>query len=451
MSPKTKLLLFLLLVQGFSWGQNQKFSLDQARAYGVENRKSMTIADLEILSAQKKVLEVTAMGLPQINAEGTFQQYINIPTTVVDATFLDPTAPPGATTSFRMGTKYSMIGGISASQLLFDGSYFVGLQVSKHVAEFVAMNKDQVAWDIQYQVTQAYFNVLTAKANVEILDSIVKSTETLFRKMETMRSIGFIEQQEVDQLEMNFSRSKAMLNNANRMLKVSKNLLKMHMGYPYEQDIEVDSNLSNYMNKMILEYGQLKGSVEQNIQIILLAKRKEIAEYELKNTQYAHFPQLSTFFNHQYMAFRNEFNFFSNGDWFPSTAWGVNLRVPIFSGGMRHQRVQQAKIDVMKREEEINETKRMLQFQEIRLIQDFESAIDQLRIEEKNVELAYKIYSNVSTKRNIGTTSTLDVTQAYSQVLNAQAEYIRVCANLLNTKNELDNLYGSYNKIIESK
>lgn len=411
----------------------------------------MTIADLEILSAQKKVLEVTAMGLPQINAEGTFQQYINIPTTVVDATFLDPTAPPGATTSFRMGTKYSMIGGISASQLLFDGSYFVGLQVSKHVAEFVAMNKDQVAWDIQYQVTQAYFNVLTAKANVEILDSIVKSTETLFRKMETMRSIGFIEQQEVDQLEMNFSRSKAMLNNANRMLKVSKNLLKMHMGYPYEQDIEVDSNLSNYMNKMILEYGQLKGSVEQNIQIILLAKRKEIAEYELKNTQYAHFPQLSTFFNHQYMAFRNEFNFFSNGDWFPSTAWGVNLRVPIFSGGMRHQRVQQAKIDVMKREEEINETKRMLQFQEIRLIQDFESAIDQLRIEEKNVELAYKIYSNVSTKRNIGTTSTLDVTQAYSQVLNAQAEYIRVCANLLNTKNELDNLYGSYNKIIESK
>ncbi len=451
MLPKINGLILTLLLWGATWAQNQKFSLEQARTYGLENRKTMTIADLEILSAQKKVLEVTSMGLPQINAEGTFQQYINIPTTVVDASFMNPNAPPGSTIAFRMGTTYSMIGGVSASQLLFDGSYFVGLQVSKHVAEFTAMNKDKVAWDIQYQVTQAYFNVLTAKANVQILDSIVQSAETLYRKMETMRSIGFIEQQEVDQLEMNYSRSKSMLNNANRMLTVAKNMLKMQMGYPYSQDLDVDADLSTYMNKMILEYGQLKGSVEQNMQLILMAKRKEISEYELKNTQYAHFPQLSAFFNHQYMAFRNEFNFFSDGNWFPSTAWGVNLRVPIFSGGMRHQRVQQAKIDVMKREEEINETKRMLQFQEIRLIQDFESAIDQLRIEEKNVDLAFRIYNNVTTKRNIGTTSTLDVTQAYAQVLNAQAEYIRVCANLLNTKNELDNLYGTYNKIIESR
>jgi outer membrane protein TolC len=451
MSQNLKLLLLLCLIQGSVWSQNQKFSLDQARAYGVLNRKTMTIADLEVLSAQKKVLEVTAMGLPQIKAEGTFQQYLNIPTSVVDASFINPNAPAGSTVSFRMGTTYSMIGGVSASQLLFDGSYFVGLQVSKHVADFASMNKDKVAWDIQYQVTQAYFNVLTAKSNVQIMDSIVKSTENLYRKMESIRKIGFIEQQEVDQLEMNFSRSKSMLNNAGRLLNVAKNMLKMQMGYPYNQDLDVDADLQQYVNKIILEYGQIKGSVEQNMQLILMAKRKEISEYELKNTQYAYFPQLSAFFNHQYMAFRNEFNFFSGGDWFPSTAWGINLRVPVFTGGMRHQKVQQAKIDVLKREEEINEAKRMLEFQEIRLIQDFESAIEQLRIEEKNVDLAMKIYANSSNKKNIGTNSTLDVTQAYSQILNAQAEYIKACSSLLNTKSELDNLYGTFNKIIESK
>ena len=113
--------------------------------------------------------------------------------------------------------------------------------------------------------------------------------------------------------------------------------------------------------------------------------------------------------------------------------------------------MQQAKIDVMKREEEIQETKRMLQFQEIRLIQDFESAIDQLRIEEKNIALALRIFNNTTAKKDIGTNSTLDVTQAYSQVLNAQAEFVRACSTLLNTKSELDNLYGTFNKIIESK
>lgn len=441
----------LVMACSSSLSQATVMSLDQARTYGLENRRSMTIADLEILSAQKRVLEATSMGLPQINIEGNFQEYINIPTSVVDASFMDPNAPPGSTVAFRMGMRYSMIGGVSASQLLFDGSYFVGLQVSKHVAEFTSMNKTQVVADLQFQISQAYFNVLMAKANVDIMDSIVASTEDLFRKMEKMKSIGFVEQQDVDQLEMNWSRALAMKNNAQRLYTVSTSMLKMQIGFPFEQDLAVDESLSYYLNKMILEYGELKGSLENNMQLILLEKRKEIAEYEHKYRKYVHFPQLSSFFQHQYMGFRNEFDFFQTGDWFPSTAWGVTLRIPISSGGMRNAQMQMARIDVMKREEEIAETRRMLMFQEIRFIQEFENAIEQLRIEEKNVTLAMRIFANTNQKRELGMASTLELTQAYAQVLTAQADYIRACSNILMTKNELDNLYGTFNKIIDTK
>jgi outer membrane protein len=450
MLKKSSSILILMLL--FNWVQAQTtMSLDQARQYGLENRRSMTIADLEILSAQKRVLEATSIGLPQVNADGTFQQFINIPTSVVDASFINPNAPPGSTVAFRMGMPYSMTGGISASQLLFDGSYFVGLQVSKHVAEFVAMNKTQVAADLQFQITQAYFNVLMAKANVDIMDSIVESTEVLFLKLKKMQEIGFVQQQDVDQLEMNWSRAKGMKNNASRLYNVALSMLKMQIGFPFDADLAVDESLNYYLNKMILEYGELKGSLENNIQLILLDKRKEISEYEWKHKKYMHFPQLSSFFQHQYMAFRNEFDFFQPGEWFPSTAWGVTLRIPISSGGMRNAQMQMARIDVMKREEEIAETRRMLMFQEIRLIQEFENAIEQLRIEEKNVALAMRIYSNTNQKREIGVASTLELTQAYAQVLNAQADFIRACSNILMTKNELDNLYGNFNNLIEKK
>lgn len=426
-------------------------SLEQARQFGLENRRAMTIADLEILSAQKRVLEATSIGLPQVNIDGNFQQFINIPTSVVDASFINPNAPPGSTVAFRMGTKYSMNAGISASQILFDGSYFVGLQVTKHVAEFVGMNKSQVGADLQYQITQAYFNTLMAKANVEIMDSIVLSTESLFLKMQKMKEIGFVDQQDVDQMEINWSRAKAMKNNAQRLFTVSISMLKMQIGFPFDKDLAVDESLSYYLNKMILEYGELKGNLENNMQLILLDKRREIAEFEHKYKKYVHFPQLSTYFQHQYMAFRNEFNFFQTGDWFPSTAWGVTLRIPISSGGMRNAQMQMARIDVLKREEEIAETRRMLMFQEIRLIQEFDSAIEQLYIEEKNVALALKIYNNTSQKREIGTASTLEMTQVYAQVLSAQADFIRACSNILMTKNELDNLYGTFNNLIETK
>ncbi len=447
-SSRVLVLLFLL---NKAAAQPTMMSLNQAQQYGLENRRSMTIADLEVLSAQKRVLEATSIGLPQINADGTFQQFINIPTTVVDASFLNPNAPPGSTIAFRMGMPYSVTGGISASQLLFDGSYFVGLQVSKHVAEFAAMNKTLVAIDLQYQIAQAYFNVLMAKANVDIMDSIVASTEELYLKMQKMKDIGFVQQQDVDQLEMNWSRARAMKNNAQRLYVVSVSMLKMQIGFPYDQDLVVDESLAYYLNKVILEYGDLRGSVENNMQLILLDKRKEISTYELKHKQYMHFPQLSSFFQHQYMAFRNEFDFFQPGDWFPSTAWGVTLRIPISSGGMRNAQMQMARIDVLKREEEIAETRRMLVFQEMRLIQEFENAIEQLRIEEKNVLLAMRIYTNTSQKKEIGVASTLELTQAYAQVLNAQADYIRACSNILMTKNELDNLYGAFNNLIEKK
>ena len=441
--------LFFLL----QWANAQKtvMSLDQARQYGLENRRAMTIADLEILSAQKRVLEATSIGLPQVNVDGNFQQFINIPTSVVDASFINPNAPPCSTVAFRMGTKYSMNAGITASQLLFDGSYFVGLQVTKHVAEFVGMNKTQVAADLQYQITQAYFNVLMAQANVEIMDSIVLSTEAIYLKMKKMQEIGFMEQEDVDQFEINWSRALAMKNNAQRLYTVSISMLKMQIGYPFDQELAVDEKLNYYLNKMILEYGELKSNLEGNIQLMLLEKRKEISEYELKHKKYVHFPQLSTYFQHQYMAFRNEFTFFESGDWFPSTAWGVTLRIPISSGGMRNAQMQMARIDVLKREEEIAETRSMLMFQEIRLIQEFESAIEQLRIEEKNVTLALKIYNNTSQKREIGTASTMEMTQVYTQVLSAQADFIRACSNIFMTKNELDNLYGTFNTLIETK
>lgn len=440
------LLIGLACLEGFCFSQAQVFSLHEAQVYGMDNRSVLNMADLEILSAQKRVLEATSMGLPQINAEFNFQQYLNIPTSVVDASFVNPNAPPGSTVAFRMGTNYSAVAGVSASQLLFDGSYFVGLQVSKHVAEFVRMNKDQKIQDLHYEITRAYYNVLVAKANLDAMNFIVNTSDSLYEKFVALQKLGMIESDETDQIEINTLQARAARNNAMRMLDVAKNLLKMNMGYPYENDIDISIDLSKNLNQIILEYGQLKTDLQQNMQLILLDKRREIAEYELKHKKFVHFPQLSAFFNHQYMAFRNDFDFFQGGDWFPATAWGVTLRIPISSGGMRNAQMQQAKIDVMIREQEIMETKRMFEFQQIQFINEFESAIEQLRLEEKNIALATKLLDNAQKKSKLGLVGAIEITQLYAQMLNAQANYIRASSAVFNAKNDLDNLYSNFNK-----
>jgi outer membrane protein TolC len=278
------------------------------------------------------------------------------------------------------------------------------------------------------------------------MDSIVNTSEALYQKFAGLQALGMIQSDEVDQIEINALQAKAARNNALRMLDVAKNLLKMNMGYPYESDIDIASSLTLNLNQIIVEYGQLKNDVQQNMQLILLDKRREISEYELKHKKYVHFPQLSAFFSHQQMAFRNEFNFFQTGDWFPATLWGITMKIPISSGGMRNAQMQQAKIDVLIREEEIAETKRMFEFQQIQLINEFESAIEQLRLEEKNIALATKLLDNAQKKSQMGLVGAIEITQLYAQMLNAQANYVRASSAVFNTKNDLDNLYSNFNK-----
>jgi len=445
---RIKLVLLFSLVPTLYLQSQQTFNLAQAQAYGVENHEKVKNAHLDLLSAKKKVWETTAIGLPQINAEGNFQEYINIPTSVVDASFVNPNAQPGDVVSFRMGQKYNATAGINASQLIFDGSYIVGLQVSKFYTEFIQSSIEKSEQDIQYNIAQAFYNVLIAQDNLALIDSLESSAQDLWSKTELIFEQGMIEREEVDQLEINTLRLNSMRVNTERQLTVALNFLKLQMGYPMDQEITLQGELNEYLKQIEFEFADLQGSIKDNINLIMLNQQKRLSEFELKNKRFQHFPQLAAFFQHQYMAFRPEFDFFQDKPWYPSTAWGITLKIPILSSGMRAMQVQQAKIEVEKNENSIKELERTLQFQEFQTKANFENALTQSKLEKRNVDLAKSIYKNTNIKREVGVVNSLQVTQTYSQVLTAQTEYLNAVLQVLQAKNELDNLYGNFNQAI---
>ena len=445
---KLLILTLSILIPILSIGQQQSFTLEQAQVYGLENREQIKNSQLDLLAAKKKVWETTAIGLPQINAEGNFQEYLNIPTSVVDASFMNPNAPPGEVVSFRMGQKYNVTGGINASQLIFDGSYIVGLQVSKFYTQFVESSIEKSEQEIQFNIAQAFYNVLIARDNLKLIDSLEQSATKLLEDTKVIFGQGMIEKEEVDQLEFNQLRLNSIRVNTSRQYTVSVHFLKLQMGYPMHGDIEIIGDLNEYLKQIEFEFADLKGSIQENINLVMLNQQKRLSEYDLKNKRYQHFPQLAAFFQHQYMAFRPEFDLFQDKPWYPSTAWGITLKIPILSSGMRAMQVQQAKIEVEKNENSIKELERTLQFQEIQTKANFENALSQIKTERKNVELAKNIYNNTALKKEIGMVNSLQVTQTYAQLLTAQTDYLNTVLQVLQAKNELDNLYGNFNNVI---
>lgn len=418
----------------------QNFTLFEAQNYALENAEQLKNAEIDVQIAQKKIVETRAIGLPQINAEGTFNHFINLPVQVVDGAFI---GQPGSLISFRAGTDYAVTGGLAVNQLIFDGSYLVGLQVSKFYKEFVATNIELTQEQVLMNVTKAYELALVSRENMRFLNSLVLSTEELLNKQRELLALDLIIQEDVDQINYAYITAQSNFVSAKYQYENTVAFLKMTMAYPMDRPIELMDNLESVLTHALSEVSS-ENTVNSNIQLDLLSKRLELSRYELKNTKFANLPSLGAFFQHKYDAYRNEFNFFNNdAEWFEQTFVGVRLSVPIFSSGARWSRTQQAQLEIEKREHEISEFKRSLQMQEAQFSNDLKSAKDKLQLQQENVRLATSIYQNAITRSEIGKENSLMVTQKYTQVISAQAQYVGAMVDVFNARLNIDKLYNN--------
>lgn len=441
-----KVVLTITLILAFGTAKTQEsttFSLTEAEDYAINHNEAVKNALLDIEVARKKVWETTAIGLPQVNVEGQYQHLLDIPVSVVDAQLFNPMAEPGEVLEFRMGQEFTSNLSINASQLIFDGSYIVGLQFSRFFQKMSTTAANNTKQDVKAMVREAYYNVLIAQENVEIMDSIAATTESLYNKTKVFAENGMIAQEEADQVLIAFNRISVSKVSAERQLKVAKNLLKLQMGYSFDQLLELTESLSDVLEAMKVNSPLLQGSdIKTNANYVLMDQQRQLDEYSLKNEKAAYLPSVGAFFTHSQNAFRNEFNFFQDLPWYPTTIWGISMQIPVTSSGQKIVRVQQAEIKLEQDQNNLTQLEKSLKFQELQLMTSFQTAQEKVELEKTNVDLAQRIY-NRSVKRNeTGVVSALEMTQLQNQLLEAEGNYIMAVMEMFKLKVELDKLYN---------
>ncbi len=430
-----------LLITGQSIAQDStSFTLEEAKIFAVEHHLSIQNALKDIEIAKQKVVETRGIGLPQIDISGQFNHFINIPVSVVDATLFNPMANPGDVMEFRMGTEYSTTGTIQANQLLFNGSYIVGLQVSKYFTSFQETSAELTKEEVVFNVIKAYQLAAIAKGNLEFADSMVVLTGDMVEKQKHFLELGLMLQEDMDQLSFSFLTAKNAQVSSEIQYQNALTFLKLSMGYQIDGSIEISESPDDLINKSAI------GTIDENLQLNLMQKKVTLSTYSVKNNKFANLPSLYGFFSHSYNAYRNEFNFFEDEKWYPQTVWGLQLTVPVFSGLQRHARTQQAKITLLKDQNSVEQLENSLKFQEIQLQNNLRGAQNKLELQEQNVVLAKNIYANSLTTESIGKGSSIVVTQKQNQLMVAHSQYLGAIMELLQTQLELDKLY---NKILQ--
>ena len=438
MKSLIKLLIVTVSYLGFAQETPQSFSLQEAIDFALENNRQAKNATLDIEAAKKQKWETTATGLPQINAAVDYQNLIKQQFESVD--FNQDGIPD-------FGAKNSVNASATLSQLLFDGSYLVGLQSAKVYLEISKNSKEKTDLEVRKAVINAYGNVLMAEESVSILENNIKILQKNLDETTKIYENGLEEEESVEQLQITLSSVQSNLNNTKRLKSLAYQMLSITIGLDYNAPIILTDDLESLTVKNILQDGIEDADVKNTIDYKIAANDKTSKELLLKLEKSKALPTLSAFLSGAYIGNNNEFKFLSDQQkWIGTATFGASLNIPIFSSGMRSAATQRAQINLEKAQINLDETEQQLKLQIEAAKSDFILATEEYENKKQNLNLAERIENKNQTKFFEGVGSSFELRQAQTQLYTAQQEFLQAMLDVINTKAELETLTNTTTK-----
>jgi len=426
--------VMLISAAGFAQQDTQSFSLQEAIDYALEHNRTVINAGKDIEAAEQQKWETTASGLPQINANIEYNNWLKQQITPVD---LDG---DGNNEEFVLGQPQSLSATATLTQKIFDGSYLVGLQSAKVFLEISKNAKTKTDLSIRTAVINAYGNVLLAEKSITILN---KNIDVLQKNLDETTKIfenGLEEEESVEQLQITLSGVKSQLNNTKRLKKLAYQMLNITIGIDLNTATALTDNLETLTTQNInLELLESDEAVENTIDYLIAENNKTSKELLVKLEKSKALPTLNAFINGAYTGNSNTFTFTENSQkWYGSSAFGLSMSIPIFSSGMRSAATQRAKINLEKSQQDLNETEQQLKFQITSAKSDYQFAIEDYNNKTQNLNLAERIEQKNQTKFFEGIASSFELRQAQTQLYTAQQEFLQAMLDVINTKAALE-------------
>lgn len=444
---KIHLFLFLTLLFGSTQAQDlpESLTLEEAIAFGLTHNRSIINADREIQKAKKEKWKTIATGLPQISSEVNYQNFLEMPVSLVPAEFFG--GNPGEFSELTFGTEQNMIGSLKMEQLIFDGSYLVGLQATKVYLAISENLFEKTNLEVKKMVTNLYSNALLAKYNILFLEKNRASLENNFQEIHQLFRNGFEEEESVEQIQLSLAQANSRLKYAQNLLKIQQDMLKFVIGYPIESPLKLTDELDDIFNEdLYFQTLPNTDNIDNNIDIRIADNTLKSEALKLKLEKSKALPKVNAFINRTYTGNSNEFTF-TDGDqkWYGSSLLGLNVQIPIFSSLGRSANTQKAKISLDQAKTQLEETQSKIRIEVNAALNEYQLSIDNYYTEKENLRLAESIEQKNQTKYFEGMVQTFELRMSQLQLYTAQNNFVSAIQKVISNKIELETLLNHSN------
>ena len=438
-------ILIIYLFPNFLFGQDTSLSLDECLQMALSNNENLKNSILEENVSKMTSREYLSVGFPQIQFETGLKYNFEIQKSLIDISKFMPGVPEGTEQEVSFGQKYDGIMDLGINQMIFNGSYFVGLAASKALIELSEKQTVRTKVDIIESVNKAYYVVLNTKERLSLVNSNLDRIESLLNDTEILYENGFVEKLDVDRIKVSFNNLNAEKIKAERLYDLSLSVLKFQIGFPVNDKLSVKGSIEDVILS-VNEYDIQSFDYSDRIEHSILNTNKRLKSYDLKNNRSQFLPQIYANLSYGYNTSSSEYDlFFNSNRWKNYGTVGLQVIVPIFDGFNKRSKINRSKIVVQQVENQIKFLERSIDLQINQNYIELKNAIESLNVSKDNLVLANEVYNVSEKKYKEGVGSNLEVLDSNNALKTAQTNYYNAYYQAIISKINLEKTLGILN------
>ncbi len=391
-------LVFVIALAGFSYSAHADTLLQVYQAAKIKDPtilKSKVQYDLYF----EKISETNAALLPQISFSA-------------DAAYSD-------ISDDYSNSNYGAT--LALSQSIYNSSYWQELDVAEKQAAQYAVDYDYAAQNLLLRTATAYFNVLRADEALKSVQANKRAVERQLEQTKQRFEVGLIAITDVHEAQAEYDRTVADEISAENTLLNSYYTLRELTG----EEVRNVAHLNTETFSPQKLTGDIKFWQNQALEhnLVLHSQRiaKELAKMQIESAQAGHKPTLglTAALDHDRTHYTESTYSDSNLN---SATIGLELTVPIYSGGQITSQVKQAQYNYVIASEELTETLRSIETEISSGYNNVRASISSIRAYEQTVTSSASALQAVEAGFEVGTRTTVDVLDATQDLYDSENE-----------------------------
>lgn len=447
--------------------EKMSLSLSEAQSYAIEHNYTMQNASLDVQKAEAARWEAISTVLPQISGSIGYSNYcgyemsFSMGNSIMDAfgplfgalvqdgntNFAAEMAKQASASEesesgggMKMPTTATI--GVQVAVAL-SGAQFVAIKLSRLALEMSELSKQKSEQEIRNQVKSYYYSALVMEETVELLEKNLENMKTLLESTNNAVKAGVSEQIEADKLQVQVLSMETGINSTKRSLEMIYNAIRLQLGADVNSEIVLTQKIDDLLNlEVTLALISNEFNLENNYDYQLLEKNVELSKKQVNIAKWNHTPTLSAYYQHSAIKYIGDKGFSMT----PPNMIGATLSVPIWSSGNKWNALKEAKIDYQKQQNTLENTTNALMVQHNQLKYNLASAYESYENQRQNTEVTQRVFDKTTQKYQQGVASSLEVTTAGTNLIQAQSSYVQALMELVTAQIELENLLNIDNK-----